>query len=107
MGYKQRFPKNCISVHIETRLKPDNNIIMKTAIVFVCIMAIAYGHGYYGWPRNMLHQSVQKKFVQPVKIMDLPLIKQPLKPIVMNNVTNVNSVLEMLLKLYQNAKNFA
>jgi len=52
-------------------------------------------------------QSVQKKFVQPVKIMDLPLIKQPLKPIVMNNVTNVNSVLEMLLKLYQNAKNFA
>ena len=22
------------------------------AIVFVCIMAIAYGHGYYGWPRK-------------------------------------------------------
>merc|ERR1711879_814001 len=55
---------------------------------------------------NMLHQCVQKKFVQPVKIMDLPLIKQSWKPIVINNVTNVNSVLEMLLKLYQNAKKF-
>merc|ERR1712024_253019 len=57
--------------------------------------------------KNMLHQCVQKKFAQPVKIMDLPLIKQSSKPIVMNNATNVNSVLGKPLRLFPNAKNFA